>query len=292
MVDAKSACPVCSGTQWTRCEKLEQIARPIAGPHIVCCQTCGLRRIDPMPSQEQLREIYEDDRLKHAYGTCAEGDVYVSGDLNVLPHVKDRFKLLEKLSAKPGRLLDIGAAQGAFLAHACSRGWEVAGLEFSEEGIARAEREFGLRLQASPVVDAGFEAESFDAVNMSHVLEHVPNLQPTVREIHRILKRGGLFCVEVPNEFDDLFGRAREVLLGKPREKYTVPTPHTYFFTPPTLKRLFLNHGFKIEHFATPRRNASVESARLLGKQARTAVFRLEHLLQRGPLIEVIARKA
>ena len=292
MGEAKSVCPVCRGTGWKRCAKLEKIARPVAGPHIVRCEGCGLRRIDPMPSQEQLRTIYADDQLKHAYGCCADEDIYVSGDLDVLPYVKHRFELLEQLSGKTGRLLDIGAAQGAFLAYARSKGWEVAGLEFSEEGIARAAREFGLSLQASPVVDAGFQADSFDAVNMSHVLEHVPDLEPTLMEIHRILKPGGLFCVEVPNEFDDLFGKAREVILGRPREIYAVPTPHTYFFTPPTLNRLLRRFGFKIEHFATPRRNASLESARLLGKQARTTVFKFERLLQKGPLIEVIARKA
>jgi len=289
--EAKSVCPVCRGTIWQRCKELEKIARPVAGPHIVRCEGCGLRRIDPMPSQDQLRSIYEDDQLKHAYAAEGGETVYVSGDNDVLQHVKDRFALLERLAGKPGRILDIGAAQGAFLAHARSRGWEVAGLEFSEEGRSLASQQFGLSLQAVPVVDAGFEPDTFDAVNMSHVLEHVPDLEATLMEIHRVLRPDGLFCVEVPNEFDDLFEKTREVFLRRSREQYAVPTPHTYFFTPQTLPRLLRNFSFKTEHFATPRRNASVASAWFLGKQVRSAIFGFERLLQKGPLIEVIARK-
>ena len=245
-----------------------------------------------MPSQDQLRTIYEDDQLKHAYAAEGGESTYVSGDMDALPYVRDRFALMEQLAGGAGRILDIGAAQGAFLAFARSKGWSVAGLEFSAEGRAHASREFELNLQPKSVTEAAFEPNSFDAVNMSHVLEHVPDLEPTLFEIHRILRPGGLFCVEVPNEFDDLFGRSREILLGRSREVYAVPTPHTYFFTPPTLRRLLCNFGFRIEHFATPRRNASVASTRFLGKQVRTAVFGLERHLQKGPLLEVIARKS
>ena len=42
------------------------------------------------------------------------------------------------------------------------------------------------------------EAESFDAVYCSHVLEHVPDDQRAMSEIHRVLRPGGWALVQVP----------------------------------------------------------------------------------------------
>ena len=41
----------------------------------------------------------------------------------------------------------------------------------------------------------------FDAVFAIEVLEHVENLELTLKEIHRILKTGGLFYITIPNKF-------------------------------------------------------------------------------------------
>lgn len=291
VLDKQVECVVCGGVKWVRCPDLERVSRPLAAPAIVRCTTCGLRRVDPMPTQEHLRAIYDGDGLKHEYAAITADVVYVSGDDEVLPFIRERFALLQRLSHGPGRILDIGAAQGAFRGFARAEGWDVAGLEFSEEGRARALERFGIALDPVPVVGADLPPCSFDAVNMSHVLEHVPDMPETLAAIHRLLKPGGLFCVEVPNEFDDLFGVLRANILGRPRDPYPVASPHTYFFTPTTLRRLLAKSGFSIEHFATPRRNAAVASRFPLGRVVKSAVFAAERVLSRGPLIEAIARK-
>jgi SAM-dependent methyltransferase len=43
------------------------------------------------------------------------------------------------------------------------------------------------------------EAESVDGIAMFHFLEHVPDLEATIMEVHRVLKRNGLFWVRVPH---------------------------------------------------------------------------------------------
>lgn len=45
-----------------------------------------------------------------------------------------------------------------------------------------------------------FDDESFDAVLCYHVLEHVPDDRKAIREIFRVLKRGGWALVQVPIE--------------------------------------------------------------------------------------------
>lgn len=44
-----------------------------------------------------------------------------------------------------------------------------------------------------------FESESFDWVVAEHVLEHLDNVLAVVEEVHRLLKPGGRFVVEVPH---------------------------------------------------------------------------------------------
>jgi SAM-dependent methyltransferase len=43
------------------------------------------------------------------------------------------------------------------------------------------------------------ESNSVDGIAMFHFLEHVPNLEATVVEVHRVLKGDGLFWVRVPH---------------------------------------------------------------------------------------------
>ncbi len=43
-----------------------------------------------------------------------------------------------------------------------------------------------------------FRDRTFDEILMSHSLEHIHNIRRAVLEVHRVLRRGGLFTVVVP----------------------------------------------------------------------------------------------
>lgn len=49
-----------------------------------------------------------------------------------------------------------------------------------------------------------WETSSVDAVAMSHFLEHVPDLDRTILEVHRILKPNGEFRVTVPHAHNSI----------------------------------------------------------------------------------------
>ena len=48
------------------------------------------------------------------------------------------------------------------------------------------------------ILDMPFERESFDAVIANHVLEHVSDDLQAVREVHRVLRRGGYAILQTP----------------------------------------------------------------------------------------------
>jgi ubiquinone/menaquinone biosynthesis C-methylase UbiE len=69
-----------------------------------------------------------------------------------------------------------------------------------------------------------FRSAAFDCVIATAVLEHVPHPQRVVREVHRVLRPGGLFYVEVPflegfhadpDDFQRFTFRGLEVLLRR-----------------------------------------------------------------------------
>ncbi|MEO8467510.1 MAG: class I SAM-dependent methyltransferase [Gammaproteobacteria bacterium] len=60
-------------------------------------------------------------------------------------------------------------------------------------------------LRQGYAADLDFDDGAFDLVFSYHVLDHVPEYQKTIAEIHRVLAPGGTACVGTPNR-DRLVG--------------------------------------------------------------------------------------
>ncbi len=96
-----------------------------------------------------------------------------------------------------GRLLDVGAGAGFIGHHFRHLGYDVTAASGSDAELrqceARGMTPLKCEMHSLPVPD-----ESFDAVLASHVLEHSIIPYVLLLEIRRVLKRGGLFYVNVP----------------------------------------------------------------------------------------------
>jgi SAM-dependent methyltransferase len=85
----------------------------------------------------------------------------------------------------------------------------------------------------------GYAPATFDAVTMSHFLEHVYDADAPLEESHRILKPGGRLVVVTPNAAawgHRLFGRAWRGL---------EPPRHLQIFTPEALRSALERAGFR-----------------------------------------------
>ncbi len=97
------------------------------------------------------------------------------------------------------RVLDLGCAFGFGTRRLLPR-YRAYGHDLSAEYIARARRTV-----RGPVFTHGaadqvpYPDNSFDGVLLLDVLEHVPDDQAVVREVHRVLRPGGRLIVSVPN---------------------------------------------------------------------------------------------
>src|SRR5262249_30013694 len=99
---------------------------------------------------------------------------------------------LAKLSAAhaKGRLLDIGAATGSFVAMANADGWDAEGLEISPAAVEAGKKK-GLRMTQGVLTHDSYAEASFDAVTFFDVLEHVPDPNVFLADVRRILKSDG-----------------------------------------------------------------------------------------------------
>lgn len=216
--------------------------------NIVMCPKCHLTYMSPRPTTVEYKNYYE-----------SQGDYDVSAYLNRvskrLPGYEARMKEIQAFYHGTGKLLEIGCAAGHFLAIAQGLGWEVCGVEFSDLLAAYARTEFGLNvLTCATLSEAGLPEGEFDVVYSRHVLEHLPDPMSALVESFRVLKKGGLLFIEVPNQFDSFRARLKRLIMalsGRALEGIVFAKPlsaihHTYFFNPDTLAAMVRQAGFTI----------------------------------------------
>lgn len=95
------------------------------------------------------------------------------------------------------RVLDIGTGEGQVARAAKDNGAEfVIGVDRSTAMLSEAAiRQGGITYLQADVSKLPFAGESFDAVTVSLVLEHVEELAKSISEIARVLKPGGRFLL-------------------------------------------------------------------------------------------------
>lgn len=250
------------------------------------CQDCGFRFLNPRPTSADYLQAY-------AYGSGPLVDIYKfdssfygGEDVIRMPQYLRKLDMLTKVGAK-GRLLEIGSCTGAFLNEARKRGFQVEGIEPSEENTQIAKRKYGLDLKNGRAEDFSFPEESFDVVFSSHVFEHLLDPLAVAKKLSSWLRTGGFHMIEVPNQFDTFGFRLRRLMgTGVPVERTFFSIHHPVFFSPKTLQRLAEMSGCR--KYSMRNVYYSYSGVPLSPK---VMVHKLLALIFGGVNIEIIARK-
>jgi SAM-dependent methyltransferase len=105
-----------------------------------------------------------------------------------------------------GALLDVGCGSGHYLDLMRALGWSrVVGVDIGSRAIRTATGS-GLEAYEGELRSVQFPDATFDAVSMSHVLEHVDDPVALLQEVRRVTKPGGRIAIVVPN-LDSLASR-------------------------------------------------------------------------------------
>lgn len=146
---------------------------------VVRCRNCGLGYLNPRPTREEIGRYYPARYFAHR------------GALETRYRREARY-----LPGPPGRLLDVGAARGDFLAMMRDRGWAVEGIEpFPDAGNPHG---ISIRRLSFPE-ECDLAGAQFDAITAWAVFEHLHDPARAFEESARLLRPGGRLVVQVPN---------------------------------------------------------------------------------------------
>lgn len=142
-----------------------------------------------------------------------------------------------KLYSDKGKLLDIGCSNGAFIEAAKDYGWEPSGVELLQSSAHFAQQR-GLKVYTQPLHELRLEPESYTAITMWQVLEHLTDPVDFLKECWRLLKPSGVIAFSTPN--------IKSISWKLLRSSWPAIEPgnHHHLFSPQTIRRMFKDCGF------------------------------------------------
>ena len=203
------------------------------------CSSCTLRFTQDAPVEAAMGKYYKSpDYISHTN--------IDKGFLNKMYQrvrnytVQNKSKLVISSTATlQGKLLDVGCGTGDFLNAIKKEGWVVTGLEPDEEARTLAKKLYDLNVFDSTSINS-LSINSFDAITLWHVLEHVHDLHGYVDQLKELIKSNGKMFIAVPNyqSLDADIYRLHWAAYDVPR--------HLYHFTPKAMHMLMEKHSLSI----------------------------------------------
>jgi len=198
----------------------------------VACPACGLVFLSPRPASSLVEEYYRES-YDGSYGAAESSADRQPVFASVLAHLLEWRR-------PPGRLLDIGCGDGAFLMLCREAGWTCAGVEVSQ-GAAERARAKGLSV-LSPAELSQTTAGRFDVVTLVNVLETVTDPVAIIRAMTHQIKPQGIIAIRVSN---GLFHQRVRVPVRWCGAQYDQAF-HLFSYSPNALRRLMETSGFEV----------------------------------------------
>jgi 2-polyprenyl-3-methyl-5-hydroxy-6-metoxy-1,4-benzoquinol methylase len=239
-----SKCPVCGSKQFIPFITCTDFFVSGSQFDIRECNDCGFKFTANAEDEENIGKYYQSEEYISHSNTS-------KGLVNAVYHRVRNFmlgrkrQLVEKATGlQTGRVLDVGTGTGFFLYEMKNHGWQVSGTEKSADARAFSQKEFGLETD-EPEQLFQFENESFDAVTLWHVLEHIHRLDENMKAFVRLLKPNGKLIIAVPNHtsYDARHYKQYWAAWDVPR--------HLWHFGPEQMKQFGEKHNLRLQSLHT-----------------------------------------
>jgi 2-polyprenyl-3-methyl-5-hydroxy-6-metoxy-1,4-benzoquinol methylase len=229
------ACAICGASSTTPLHVKQGYA-------IGRCTRCGLVYANPRAPEEKILARYSKDYFWSEYLPSQGAG---GGDFDLALFDARYVPLLQMLAARAAgrRLLEIGCGAGFFLKAAERAGWQVSGIELSEEASRFAVERLGLDVRRERAEETTIPPGSADVVAMFDVIEHLFEPRSVLTAAARSLVPGGTIVISTPN-YDSI----SRYLLGIDWAVLS-PLEHVYYFTEDSLRRLLESAGFRDVRF-------------------------------------------
>lgn len=193
---------------------------------VVECLNCGLAFVNPRPDIKVMSRYYPKEFFNYF-------------DIDKKYHLRrynNEYKYIQALFPHgfTGRHLDIGCANGDYPRYMIEKGWDVDGVEISNN--AKIINDF--KIFRNPFPEIPIDTKEYDVITAWAVIEHVHDPMSYFIKANNVLKNGGYFIFLVTNY---------ESISSRFLYREDIPR-HLYFFTENTIKQYLNKCGFKFIH--------------------------------------------
>lgn len=152
---------------------------------------------------------------KQNWNTIYEEQGEIQSD--VLPTVANALKILKAINCK--KILDLGCGTGRHSIYLAKEGFEVHACDLSAKAIeitsqkAKSQNLSNIIVRQCDMLDTPYDDNFFDAVLCVWTTGHglKKDIKKSVKEMHRVLKNGGLLITDFISTDDDHYGVGEEI---------------------------------------------------------------------------------
>lgn len=232
-------CPVCNSSSFNEFIKCKDFMLSQKMFSIVECKDCRFKFTNPRPENEKIGDYYKSNEYI-SHSDTKKGVVSKLYHLVRNYTLKNKLKLISKYVSR-GTILDYGCGTGAFLSICKKYGWNVFGFEPDKDAAKIASQKDVFVFDNSNDLVNQNETTGYDIITLWHVLEHVTELNDTIRFLKYNLKKDGALIVALPNYKSYDAGVYKEYWAA-----YDVPR-HLYHFDKNSITNIMTKHGFFLE---------------------------------------------
>ena len=244
IADSIQECPNCGEKSFSTLSKVDRFGLNFES---LMCNKCNLIRTSPRIKESFLPEYYNKFYHPLIFGETEAKD-YLFDSSQGEKIFKLTYPYIE--SKKNLKVFEIGAGSGSNL-----KGFRdtaikkditctLEGLEFSENYVKKAS-EIGVKLYTESIEQyiKTHHDTNYDVIILSHVFEHINNLDEFLSSVKEIMNDNTLLYIEVPGVLMLHKNRAYSCNF----KKYLVHA-HLYQFTAETLKNTLEKNSFQLEY--------------------------------------------
>ena len=204
----------------------------------------------------------------------------------------DRLAIRRLLPTNLDEFVDIAGGYGRLAKEYLDRAKKVWIFDYSATELADAEKEFGKKISTKQgdIYDIPFSDNTFDGMIMIRATHHFKHMDKVMKELHRILKPGGVLVIEVANKktlpkmFRYWFKKSTvNPCDQKPSNLTDVDKDGFFNYHPKWIESLFIKTGFEIKEILSVSNFRSAKLKKLFGAKT---LIKFEKLAQK-PLAKI-----
>lgn len=192
-------CPICGEREISKlfklCDNLKILGEnfPMSPSYVSVCGVCGLIFTDTSATQEDLLKYYKN-------GAVAPKYLDMFGKEATEEYYHHLLEVTKPYLHEDSKILDIAGAWGEFGSFMKKKGFSHFINLDPNETCVESSKEKGIDTVLGDSTDMrAIYSDSIDFVFLNHTLEHILDVDATMKNINRVLKKDGHLFIEVPD---------------------------------------------------------------------------------------------